>query len=172
MPILARVQIGLLCVVKKIGWMRKHLAYCILCEYRIQSRHLMFITQKILDLVVKTKDESFALSINAVDIAHRLAVGAQANEIVALKNTVDDLRGQLKYERARGDGLVDRLLVRDARVAAVAPAAVAAAVYKDEQAAQKLKVIFDEINSAGVDFPSHDNRVVEMAGGKAVAPGA
>ena len=121
----------------------------------------MFITDRVLDIILKAKDD-----------AHALAVASLQNEIIGLKRTANILEEKLRYESARADGLVDRLLVRDARVAAVAPSAVAAAVHKDAEGAKVLRKIFDEMNSAGVDFPPQDSRSFEVAGGTAVAPGA
>src|SRR3990167_8413395 len=101
----------------------------------------MFLTYKILDLVVKTKDDAYAIALSAFDSSHRIALGAKETEIEALTRTIVDLTAQLKYERARADNLVDRLLVRDAQVAAVAPAAVEIAKHKDEVAVKKLKEV-------------------------------
>ena len=131
----------------------------------------MFVTDRVLDIILKAKDESYLLAVSAKDASHALAVASLQNEIVGLKRTATTLEEQLKYERARADGLVDRLLVRDARVAAVAPSAVAAAVYKDEKAAEQLKKIFDEINMVGVDFPAKEQRAFDMAGGTAIDSG-
>ncbi len=131
----------------------------------------MFVTDRVLDIILKAKDESYLLAISAKDASHALAVASLQNENLGLKRTATILEEQLRYERARADGLVDRLLVRDARVAAVAPSAVAAAVHKDAEAVKKLTAIFDEINMAGVDFPSKEQRAFEMAGGVAVDPG-
>ena len=131
----------------------------------------MFVTDRVLDIILKAKDESYLLAVSAKDASHALAVASLQNEIVGLKRTATTLEEQLRYERARADGLVDRLLVRDARVAAVAPSAVAAAVYKDEKAAEQLKKIFDEINMVGVDFPAKEQRAFDMAGGTAIDSG-
>ena len=131
----------------------------------------MFITDRVLDIILKAKDESYLLAVSAKDSSHALAVASLQNEIIGLRRTATLLEEKLKYESARADGLVDRLLVRDARVAAVAPSAVAAAVHKDAEAVKKLDKIFDEINSAGVDFAPPEQRSFEMAGGVAVSPG-
>ena len=132
----------------------------------------MFITDRVLDIILKAKDESYLLAVSAKDASHALAVASLQNEIIGLRRTATLLEEKLKYEAARADGLVDRLLVRDARVAAVAPSAVAAAVHKDNEAAKKLQAIFDEVNMAGVDFPAKEQRAFEMAGGVAVDPGS
>ena len=131
----------------------------------------MFITDRVLDIILKAKDESHALAQRANAESHALAVASLQNEMLGLRRTATNLEEQLKYERARADGLVDRLLVRDARVAAVAPSAIAAAVHKDDEGAKVLRKIFDEMNSAGVDFPPPEQRSFEMAGGVAVSPG-
>lgn len=129
----------------------------------------MFLTQRILDLVVKTKDDAHATALAAVDASHRVALGALDNEIQALKRLINQLNEQLSYERAKSDGLVDRLLVRDAKVAAVAPAAVEIAKHKDEQAVQKLKELFDGLNDVTADIPApKDLRAFDLAGGSAV----
>lgn len=131
----------------------------------------MFVTDRVLDIILKAKDESFLLTISSKDESHALAVASLQNEIIGLKQMAIILEEKLKYESARADGLVDRLLVRDARVAAVSPSAVAAAVHKDAKGAEVLRKIFDEINSAGVDFPAPEQRSFEIAGGVAVDPG-
>lgn len=129
----------------------------------------MFITNKILDIVVSTKDQSYALALSAFNSAHDLAMGAAQSEIRALKLQVEDLVGQLKYERARADRLVDRLLERDARVAAVAPMAEHVAKHQDAEAVKVLDKIFHSINEVGqdVNIPT-EGRAFEMAGGSAV----
>ena len=127
----------------------------------------MFVTDRVLDIILKAKDDTLVAHTDA----HALAVASLQNEIIGLKRTATILEEKLKYESARADGLVDRLLVRDARVAAVAPTAVAAATYRDEKAAEQLKKVFDEINSAGVDFPVKEQRSFEIAGGVAVDTG-
>ncbi len=131
----------------------------------------MFITDRVLDIILKAKDESYLLAVSAKDASHALAVASLQNEIIGLRRTATLLEEKLKYEAARADGLVDRLLVRDARVAAVAPSAVAAAVHKDAEAVKVFKEVFDELNKAGVDFPPPEQRSFELAGGVAVSPG-
>ena len=131
----------------------------------------MFVTDRVLDIILQAKNDSHSLAVSAINSSHAVSIGALSNEIVALKRTLAAAEEQLRYERARADGLVDRLLVRDARVAAVTPSAVAAAVHKDAEAVKKLTAIFDEINMAGVDFPSKEQRAFEMAGGTAIDPG-
>lgn len=129
----------------------------------------MLITGRLFDLVIKTKDDAHALVVQALNASHALALGAQANEIAALKKTLEDLNTQLRYERARADNLVDRLLIRDAKVAAVAPAAVEIAKFKDEQAVKKLHAVFDQLNDIATEIPARETRAFDMAGGTAVA---
>mgnify|MGYP001595874529 CR=1 FL=1 len=129
----------------------------------------MFLTHKILDLVVKTKDDAYALALSAFDASHHIALGAKESEIRALKNEVSGLTEQLKYERLKSDGLVDRLLVRDAKVAAVAPAAIELAKHKDAEGVKKLKEVFDQLNDIASDVPApKEARVFDMAGGSAL----
>lgn len=118
----------------------------------------MLLTSGILDLVVRTKDS-----------AQELILAAKESEIRSLKNQIENLEAQLKYERVKSDGLVDRLLVRDAHVAAVAPAAVELSKQKDEQAAARLKVVFDQLNDIGDAVPVRDPRAFDLAGGTAVS---
>lgn len=131
----------------------------------------MFITDRVLDIILKAKDESYLLAVSAKDASHALAVASLQNENLGLKRTATILEEQVRYERSRADALVDRLLVRDAKVASVAPAAVAAAAHKDAKAAEQLKKIFDEINLAGVESPSTEQRSIDIAGGTIVSPG-
>ena len=120
----------------------------------------MFIPQRVFDILI-----------NALDQGHRIALGAKECEIEVLTRTISDLAEQLKYERARADSLVDRLLVRDARVAAVAPVAIDAAKHKDAEAVKKLTEIFDSMNEMGVDVPAPEQRAFEIAGGTAISSG-
>lgn len=129
----------------------------------------MFVTDRVLDIIVKTKDESYALALSAFNSSHELAIAAKENEIRYLKSTLEDTRSALAHANAKADALMDRLLVRDAKVAAVAaavsPSNLAAAAVKDENAAEKLRVIFDSINEMG-DMPvPKENRAFEFAGG-------
>ena len=117
----------------------------------------MFIPQRVFDILI-----------NALDQGHRIALGAKECEIEVLTRTISDLAEQLKYERARADSLVDRLLVRDARVAAVAPVALDVAKHKDSEAVKKLTEIFSSMNEMGADIPAPQQRTFEMAGGTVV----
>lgn len=127
----------------------------------------MFMTSRVFGIVVKTKDDAYALALSAFDASHQLAIAAKENEIAALRKEVSGLAEQLRYERTKSDGLVDRLLVRDARVAAVAPAAVELAKHKDAEAVKKLSEIFDQMNEMGAEIPAKDTRAFEFAGGGA-----
>lgn len=131
----------------------------------------MIVTGRILDIVVRTKDDAHALALSAFHSAHDIALGAKEAEVRALKTQVDDLAGQLKYEKARGDALVDRLLQKDAHVAAVAPVAAHVAAHQDKEAVKKLNEIFESLNDVGQDPPPRgaEGRAFDMAGGTAVA---
>jgi len=129
----------------------------------------MFLTERILNLVVKAKDDAYAISLSAFDAAHGISMGAKEVEIEALTRVIADLAEQLKYERARADGLVDRLLVRDAKVASVSPSAIELAKYKDTQAVKKLGEIFESINEMGAEVPIKETGVFEFAGGGSAA---
>lgn len=121
----------------------------------------MFLTHRTHDLIVKAKDESFSLSL-----------ASKQNEVVMLKSLIERLTEEVKYERARADSLVDRLLLRDAKVAAVAPAAIAAAAERDKVAVEKLKETFAGLAEVG-EMPDPgapgEPRAVEVAGGSVVA---
>lgn len=127
----------------------------------------MFISERVFDVVVKTKDDAFAVALSAFYESHKIALGAKEVEIEALKRTIDDLVAQLAYERAKSDGLVDRLLVRDAKVAAVSPVAIEIAKHKDKEAVKKLAEIFDNLNDIAADPPPapQGNRAFEFSGG-------
>lgn len=114
----------------------------------------MFITDRVLDLIVKTKDSCF-----------EIALGAKENEIRYLKNTLEKLEEELSYERHRADALCDRLLVRDARVASVSPAAVELAKHKDEVAVKALRETFEGLNDVGEIPPPTESRAFSFAGG-------
>jgi len=128
----------------------------------------MFVTDRILDMIATTKDNSYALALSAFHDAHNLAIGAKGNEIISLQQRINELKEQLSYEKKRGDHLVDRLLQKEAHVAAVAPMAEHLVKHQDEEMVKKLKVVFDEINSVGQEVPTPESRVFEMAGGKAI----
>lgn len=131
----------------------------------------MFLTGKILDLVVKTKDDAYALALSAFNESHQIAIGAKENEIRYLKTTLEEVRKKLDYERAKSDGLVDRLLVRDAQVAAVSPAAVELAKHKDVEAIKVLRDTFAGLNDIGEISAPKEPRAFELAGGSAVKRG-
>lgn len=100
--------------------------------------------------------------------ARDLVVAAKQAEIDGLMKRVAQLEKDWAYERSRADALVDRLLVRDARVAAVAPAAVAAAVEHDLLEGRKrgaLQEIFDDVARVGEDPPPAEARAFDFAGG-------
>lgn len=117
----------------------------------------MFLTRGTFDLIVKTKDESYAI-----------ALGAKQNEIIALNARLEVLAEEVHYERHRADGLVDRLLMRDAKVAAVAPAAVAAAAERDKVAVERLKETFAGLAEVGEIPEPKEPRAFDVAGGSAV----
>ena len=121
----------------------------------------MFLSAHVFDLLVKAKDDSFAI-----------AIGAKENEIASLRERIETLTEEVSYERHRADGLVDRLLMRDAKVAAVAPAAVAAAAERDKVAVARLKETFAGLAEVG-EMPSPDApgepRAFDVAGGSVVA---
>lgn len=135
----------------------------------------MFITDRVLDIILKAKDESFKFSVTAQEWAFTLAIAAKDHEIEVFKTANEKLIEELKYEKARADALVDRLLVRDAKTFAVSPQAVEAGKLKDSVSVEKLKTIdklFNELNDVGSDFPSEsttDPRSFSIAGGSAVS---
>lgn len=132
----------------------------------------MLITGKVLDIVVSTKDNAYALALSAFNESHNLSMNAKESEIRSLKEINAGLSEALKYERARADALVDRLLQKEAHVAAVAPLAAHVAKHQDEAAVKKLNEIFESLNDVGeVPPPSRgaEGRAFEMAGGSAVA---
>lgn len=121
----------------------------------------MFLTHRTHDMIVKAMNESFGLSLSS-----------KHNETVMLSALIDRLTEEVKYERARADSLVDRLLLRDAKVAAVAPAAIAAAAERDKVAVEKLKETFAGLAEVG-EMPDPtapgEPRAIEVAGGSVVA---
>lgn len=128
----------------------------------------MIITRATLDLIIAARDMAFQTAVKALGESRELVVAAKQCEIDSLKSRVESLEAALKYERARADALVDRLLVRDAKVAAVAPAAVAAATEKDLAEGKKRAVlteIFDKLAETGQEPPPGEPRAFEFAGG-------
>ena len=118
----------------------------------------MFFSRYSLDVIVKTKDEALVI-----------IVAAKQSEINSAHDEIDRLREELEYERHRADALVDRLLVRDARVAAVAPAALAAAAQMDKETLARAKAVADVMNEPAGAIPSEFNpaagpRAFEFAG--------
>ena len=120
----------------------------------------MFLTHRTHALIVKAMNESFGLSLQS-----------KHNEVVMFAALAERLTEEVKYERARADSLVDRLLLRDAKVAAVAPAAIAAAAERDQVTVEKLKETFAGLAEVG-EMPDPgapgEPRAVEVAGGSAV----
>ena len=123
-----------------------------------------------IDILISTKDEAFRVSLGAIGQAHEQVLEAKQIEVEALKRMLADLGEQIRYERARADSLVDRLLVRDAHVAAVSPVAIAAAKMRDEETVKRLRETFEQMNDVGVAPASvAEARAFELAGGSAVA---
>lgn len=119
----------------------------------------MLITRGTLDIILAAKSE-------ALD----LIMGSKESEIRALKVQIEDLVGQLRYERSRADTLVDRLLAKEAHVAAVAPQAAHIAQMREDEVVKKLKVVFDGLGDVGeMPPPRGEARAFDMAGGSAVA---
>ena len=129
----------------------------------------MFFSRKTLDLVVEARDRAFEAAVKVLGEARDLIVAAKQAEIDSLRDRVSRLEDDVRYERARADALVDRLLVRDAKVAAVAPAAIAAAAEMDVENAKKRDVIqqaFDQLTETAGDIPAPTElRAHEFAGG-------
>lgn len=129
----------------------------------------MFISRTALNLIVASKDEAFRSAVDATAQARELVLAAKQAEIDFLKSHIAKLERAVQYEKTRADTLVDRLLVRDAKVAAVAPAAVAAAVEKDVKTAARrdeVQRVFDEVASVGADpVPPAEPRAFDFAGG-------
>lgn len=125
----------------------------------------MLMTARVFDIVVKTKDDAYALALSAFNDSHALALSAVQNEIRYLKNDLENVKTQLKYEKARADNLVDRLLIKEAKVAAVSPMAIEAAKMHDEQAVKKLREVFDQLNDVAAEIPAKETRAFEFAGG-------
>ncbi len=117
----------------------------------------MFLSDRVFDILMKAKDEAFSI-----------AIGAKENEIHSLTERIETLTDEVKYERSRADALVDRLLTRDAKVAAVAPAAVAAAAERDKVVAERLKETFAGLAEVGEIPEPKEARAFEVAGGSAV----
>ena len=116
----------------------------------------MFLTQRILDIVTGAKDESLGIS-----------MAAKQSEIDYLKKQVDLLQEQLKYERIRADGLVDRLLVKDAKVPPVTPEAIAHTDPAVKEHVNKLKEAFDNLGDVGEIPGDGEVRAFEIGGGRA-----
>lgn len=125
---------------------------------------------EILSIVVHAKDDAFQVALGAMGEAHKLVIEAKEVEVSILRKQVAELGEALRYERARADNLVDRLLVRDAKVAAVSPAAIEIAKAKDEETYKRLKETFEQLNDVGMAPVSvKEPRAFEMAGGSVVA---
>lgn len=128
----------------------------------------MLIARQNLDLILKAHDRAFETSIQALGDARDLVVAAKQCEIDRLQARVDALEKALAYERARADALVDRLLVRDAKVAAVALAAVAAATEKDlamGKTRNAIQEVFDKLADLGEPPAPGEPRAFDFAGG-------
>lgn len=132
----------------------------------------MFITDRVLNIILAAKDEGFRHSVTAQEWAFTLAIAAKDHEIEVFKTANEKLIEELRYEKARADGLVDRLLVRDAKVLAVSPQAVEAGKLKDAASVERLKEVsklFDSLGDIGGEVPAPDARTFTMAGGSAVS---
>lgn len=126
------------------------------------------IARAAVDLILEAHTNSFTTAVKALGESRELVVAAMQNEIDSLKSRIELLEQDLSYERKRADTLVDRLLVRDARVAAVAPAAIAAATEHDILEGKKrpeILKIFDEVAQVGEGANPHEPRGFDFAGG-------
>lgn len=136
----------------------------------------MLYWRSTLNLVVEARDQAFQVTVKALGEVRELVVAAKQAEIDALRAQISRLEKDLAYEKSRGDALVDRLLVRDAHVAAVAPVAVAAAAERDVETAKKrsqVQAVFDELATIGDLPPARpEARAFEFpGGGRSVIPG-
>lgn len=128
----------------------------------------MLLSRASVDLIVAAKDAAFETAVRVLGESRELVLAAKQCEVDALKAALSTAEAALKYERSRADALVDRLLVRDAKVAAVAPAAVAAATEHDVLEGKKRAVIseiFDHLAETGAEPPAGEPRAFDFAGG-------
>lgn len=108
-----------------------------------------------------------ARALDAMQTGYETGMEAKCSEVGMLRGELEKALEQARYERQRADALVDRLLERDARVAAVAPEARALADAKTVQSVKTVEKLFDEINLAGEDLPDRiaEPQITEFAGG-------
>jgi hypothetical protein len=105
--------------------------------------------------------------------AYEVVLSAKQAEADMLRRQIADLMSREKYLQAKADNLVDRLLVRDAKVAAVAPMAIEVAKARDEETVKRLRETFEQLNDVGITPASavKEPRAFELAGGSAVGIG-
>jgi len=117
--------------------------------------------------------ESYQIALGAMREAYEVVLSAKQAEADMLRRQIADLMSREKYLQAKADNLVDRLLVRDAKVAAVAPMAIEVAKARDEETVKRLRETFEQLNDVGITPASavKEPRAFELAGGSAVGIG-
>lgn len=133
----------------------------------------MIVANWIVEKLIDAKDEAHLQAVTVILDAQKVQLASRDREIAFLNQHIADLKQYGQYEKARADAAIDRLLVRDAKVFPVAPAATAAmeAAKKESQILKsKVETIFESINGAGEDGLSDDQptKITFPGGGQAL----
>lgn len=113
----------------------------------------MFAPRWLLDKLIETQKELTEQALSSYIESFKLALSAKETEVAFLKRQIADLQQSIRYESKRADALVDRLLIRDAKVFPVQPLAEEQAKKEQEAVFAKLQEVMDEVNMTGEDVP-------------------
>lgn len=108
-----------------------------------------WLIERLLDIHRNLADKTVAAYAEAFNVS----LSAKQDEVAILKRQIADIEEQVRYQTARADALVDRLLLRDAKVYPVQPIAAEQAKKQQEAAIKALSEIGDQLAQVGEDEP-------------------
>lgn len=139
----------------------------------------MFAPAWMVRMLATKSEENFKYALEAQKQLTAALLETKAVEAALLRSRIQELEQLVKYERAKADGLYDRLLIRDAKVAPVQAVALAQATAeaKDpkKNITEELSRVFDQLAGVGEsDEPPHIPMEVNTfaGGGSAISGGA
>ena len=126
---------------------------------------MFFIPKNFLDRMLCASDRGYEVAVAALKEAHQIALQALSTENIVLRKIVHDQHEELNLEKARNQALVDRLLVRDAKVFPVQPIAQEAVKAMEADRVRITKVlddVFAQTNTVGEDIPEKPQGAAEV----------
>lgn len=131
---------------------------------------MFFVPKALLDCLIESGRYGNKVAVEAIREGHKVALSAIATENAFLRAEVASLKHDLAIETARSQALVDRLLVRDAKIYPVQPIAteaVKAAQAEKDKIGKEISKVFDQMSSVGEDAPevAQSSQQVDFDGG-------